>query len=189
MKALFERGPYDGVELDHNDINLYTTFYPIGHRQFVLMPPLDQWDAIRRGDKSKHDQFEKLFPYELIRSPESIRAVFDDNGGLDRALIDERDGRATPQIPTVPTGKYYLCIQGTWCRAAADQFTVTDEKGRIWTCQEISRVEAERADVFHNVSELAREHAISKTSESLSWGIEHCEAPFQLAARLANIID
>ena len=53
MQAMLHGGPYDGIVLDHNDINLYTRFLPVGIRKFVLMPPLKDWDAVRRGDKEK----------------------------------------------------------------------------------------------------------------------------------------
>ena len=35
MEAKLFDGPYRGVSLDHNDVNLYTQFVPVGIRKFV----------------------------------------------------------------------------------------------------------------------------------------------------------
>lgn len=75
MKAEFFGGPYDGKVLDHNEVNQFTEFARCrldgGIVHFVLMPPLELWDQIRRGEMPKNSTGDggKPYPYELCREP------------------------------------------------------------------------------------------------------------------------
>jgi hypothetical protein len=61
MKAKFVGGPYDGLELDHDQINAYCDIGSIpadggGRRLFVSLPPLERWDDLVSGRVSKEDK-------------------------------------------------------------------------------------------------------------------------------------
>src|SRR6185312_11208615 len=52
MKARFVGGAYDGLELDHDEVNRYgDPWWVPGEpgRLYVFMPPPDQWDGILAG--------------------------------------------------------------------------------------------------------------------------------------------
>jgi len=130
MFAKFKGGPYDGIELDHNDINLYTAFTLIGIRKFLLMPPFDKWDAVRRGEIDKNADFGKRLVYELVRTPLVSVATFDPDGNVfANAVRDQAEGRGPAFIPRPFTGAYYECVRGDWALTQAGRFSVTDEKG------------------------------------------------------------
>jgi len=196
MIARFVGGPYDGVELDHNDINLYCRFTPIGLRKFVLMPPLADWKAVKKGDKTKEDQFDMLLSYDLVRTATGMTAYFDDKAErLSQASAEQRQG--TQVVPHVPfTGAYYKCMRGDVDYLALEKvgfFPVTDQKGREWVCHAVSRDEAENPNILEQMYPVveaqgkAHEQGFSRMGTKVS--ILHCESKEELPAKLADILD
>jgi len=144
MKAILNDGPYDGTELDHNDINLYTTFWPVGVRQFIIMPPPSDWDAVRQDQKDKSGPFEGSRPiYELIRTGGTIEGRFDCDGNVFSSAIQEhQEGRQ--KVPVIEfSGQYFGCWLGKLRSFPDDYFMVTDEKDREWLCIWLSKEEGE----------------------------------------------
>src|ERR1700722_19533543 len=96
MKATLRGGPYDGIVLDHNDVNLYTIFHAVGFRKFIFMPPLADWDAVRHGDKGKFGPFDSpCFTYELVHIGHAIlEGRYDSDGTiLGEATREYQEGR------------------------------------------------------------------------------------------------
>jgi len=66
--ALFEGGPYDGMKININHINVYCNITPIatkrGLRLFVLLPPLKDWERVVKGELAKEGPFDILHCYE-----------------------------------------------------------------------------------------------------------------------------
>lgn len=196
MIARFVGGPYDGVELDHNDINLYCQVSPIGLRKFVLMPPLADWEAVKKGDKTKDDQFDMHLSYELVRTSTGMTANFDDKAErFLQALEEQRQGtQAAPDVPF--TGACYKCMRGDVDYLALEQvgfFPITDQKGREWVCHAVSRDEGENANISEQMYPVveaqgkAHEQGFSRTGTKAP--ILHCESKEELPARLADILD
>lgn len=190
MIAKFNCGPYDGIELDHNDMRLYAGFQPVGTRKFVIMPPFDQWDAVRRGEVEKDDVKGMRLVYELVRTPTGAVATFDSDGSVFvKALNDEREGRGPAFVPRPFTGAYYQCVRGEWALPPAGRVSVTDEKGRKWACLKISNKEGERPDLFAPVADLMKAHDAAGTDERFQVSTHHCESAHELPAKLADLID
>lgn len=91
MIAPFMGGPFDGLELDHNQINAHCEMVPIpteaGVRLFVLMPPLSDWDRLVAGVVSKEGVTGKFHPYERVFA--GSRVEFHDaavNGAFQQAV-------------------------------------------------------------------------------------------------------
>ncbi len=191
MLAKCKGGPYDGTELDHNDINLYAKIMPVGVRNFVALPAFQNWDAVRRSEIDADKAFDKSSPfYELIRTPDGMDAVYDH--GCERfgaANRDEREGRGPKPVEQPFTGSYYQCIRGEWAVGTDGRFAVTDEKGRTWACKPITRDEGERSDIFADLPELSRAHDQSGISDRLIVNTVHCESPGELSATLADHVD
>jgi hypothetical protein len=54
MQVVLFGGPYDGTTLYHNDINLYAhKWESFGVQKFLLLPPFQDWKAVRDGDLPK----------------------------------------------------------------------------------------------------------------------------------------
>ncbi len=55
MDAKFYGGPYDGLSLDHNQISRYSMDVLVRTQrlQFLVMPPLPQWEEVVSGARSK----------------------------------------------------------------------------------------------------------------------------------------
>jgi len=188
MKAILHGGPYDGIILDHHDINLYTQFMPIGIRQFVAMPPPKDWDAVRRGDKDKGGPFdEACLGYELIRTPFGVEGRFDSDGSiLADALQEFREGKQV--VPNADfTGQYFKCYRGDLHDVALpdDHFVVTDEKGREWHCFAVSKEEGETGGFAEMVSRLGGK----PSTQPLRLVILLCNDQSELVAKLADQID
>jgi hypothetical protein len=77
MKAKFVGGPYDGMEIDPNQLNkaavtggglILPISSDLGSRMFVLMPPREIWDSIMKGENvavpSRYDPYERKFSSE-----------------------------------------------------------------------------------------------------------------------------
>lgn len=188
MIARLKGGPYDGIELDHNDINLYTAFTPIGRRQFLLMPPFDKWNAVRRGEIEKDADFGMRLVYELVRTPPVSVATFDPDGKVFAdAVRDQAEGRGPAFVPPPFTGVYYQCVRGDWALTQAGRFSVTDEKGRKWACLQVSKEEGEQ--FLGGYSELSQAHDASESTERLQVSTLWVNSADELPVKLADIID
>jgi hypothetical protein len=158
MQATLHGGPYDGIVLDHHDINLYTRFVPVGIHKFVLMPPLNDWDAVRNGDKEKDGQFEETCPiYELVRTAQGMDGRFD----VDGRIFSEATRTYGEGLQLVPraefTGQYFKCYRGDLENSSLPgrHFVVTDEKDRQWSCFPVSKEEGESVPLGEMLSRLA----------------------------------
>jgi hypothetical protein len=188
MQAMLHGGPYDGITLDHNDINLYTRFLPVGIRKFVLMPPLKDWDAVRRGDKDKDGQFDDACPiYELVRTTQGIEGRYDADGSIfAEASREYGEGRqAVPQVEF--TGQYFKCYRGDLQDVALpkEHFVVTDEKDREWHCFAVSKEEGETGGFAEMFSRLGGK----PSTQPLRLVILLCNDQSELPAKLADQID
>lgn len=188
MNAILHGGPYDGTALDHNDINLYTRFVPVGIRKFVLMPPVESWEAVRRGDVDKDGPFDGQCPiYELIRTPSEMEGRYDADGSTFSAAMQEHSEGRQP-VPMVEfTGQYFKCYRGDLRDVSPpdDQFNVTDEKDREWVCMAVSRNEGESGGFGEMLSNLGGE----PLSEPLRMVTLHCNDKEELPVKLADVID
>lgn len=188
MRARFHGGPYDGIDFDHHDINLYTRLMPVGIRTFVLMPPLNEWDAVRRGEKEKDGQFEDASPiYELVRTTHGIEGHFDADGSIFGAASKEysEGHQAVPQVEF--TGQYFKCYRGNLDDVSLplQHFVVMDEKGREWFCFPVSKEEGESGGFGEMLSRLG-----GKPSTQPLWQvILHCNDQNELPSRLADQTD
>lgn len=188
MQATFHGGPYDGIVLDHNDINLYTRFLPVGIRKFVLMPPLEEWDAVRRGEKGKDGQFEAACPmYELVRTTQGIEGRFDADGSIfAQASREYSEGRQV--VPHVEfTGQYFKCYRGDLedVSLPVEHFVVRDEKDREWVCFPVSKAEGESGGFAEMMSRLGGK----PSTQPLRLVILHCNDQAELPSKLADQID
>lgn len=188
MKAILLSGAYDGIVLDHNDINLYTQFVPVGIRKFVLMPARKDWDAVRRGDLDKNGPFDGDCPiYELIQTQNGMEGQHDADGSIFAAATKEHSEGRQP-VPQVEfTGQYFKCYRGDHrdVSFSDDHFTVTDEKDREWVCVTVSREEGESGGFAEMLSYMGGE----PLSKPLRMVIVNCEDKTQLPIRLADVID
>jgi hypothetical protein len=73
MSAKFVGGAYDGVEMDHKDLNatalVVQTPTPSGLRVFVVLPPREGWEHIRRGEMTKEQAGSPRHTYERVFLP------------------------------------------------------------------------------------------------------------------------
>jgi hypothetical protein len=188
MQARFHGGPYDGIVLDHIDINLYTCFVPVGIRKFILMPPPNEWDAVRRGEKEKDGQFEDACPiYELLRTSQGMKGHFDVDGSVFAEASKEfSEGRQV--VPNIEfTGQYFKCYRCEIGDVAlpAERFEVTDEKEREWVCCPIPREEGESG----GFAEMLSRRGEKSSPQPLRLVILHCDHKSELASKLADQID
>lgn len=188
MQAKLHGGPYDGIVLDHNDINLYTRFLPVGIRKFVLMPPLKEWDAVRRGEKEKDGQFEEACAmYELVRTTQGMEGRFDADGtNFSEASSEYSEGRQfVPQVDF--TGWYFKCYRGDLedVPLPAERFVVTDEKDREWVCFPVSKEEGETGGFGAMLSRSGGK----PSTQLLRLVILHCNDQSELASKLADQIN
>ncbi len=190
MKAILDGGPYDGVELDHNDINLYTGFNPIGSRQFLTMPPLKHWDAVRRGEKDKGGPFDDSCPvYELVDTDQGVRGRYDASAKIFVDAIREYQEGRQP-IPEVEfTGHYFECYRGDMrdVRLPENYFTVTDEKDRRWVCVPVSREYVDSGVGFKAMMSMMGKG--EPLTEPLRSATVLCDDAVELPAKLADFID
>lgn len=185
-KATFYGGPYDGIMLDHNDMNLYTRHWAIGVRTFLAMPPRTKWDDVRRGDLDKDGPFDEDCPiYELLHTPHGIECRYDDGGSFDEACREYGEERQVgPQVKF--TGQYFKCYRDdSGVISIPDRhFAVIDEKDRQWVCVPVSKTEGEGG-----VAEMLSRMGGGPSSKPLRMVILHCEEKTELAAKLADQID
>ncbi len=190
MLAKFKGGPYDGTELDHNDIRLYTKFMPVAGRQFVVMPANKNWDAIRRGEIEPENAFDESSPfYELIRTPIGMEAIYDHGcEQFGAAHQDESEGRVPAPVEPPFFGAYYQCFRGEWAFSIDGFSAVVDEKGRTWACREIGH-EGWGPSNPSDTSRIWAAHRDCGTDERLREVTHHCDSLTDLAAELADEID
>ena len=140
-------GPYDGMKLDHNDLNLYATFQPVGIRRFFIMPDGGEWDAVRLGEKNPKtdDVFHGQGSiYELVRTSSGAELRYDpDESAFRAARLEFADSRQPVAVDTTKW-EYYQCHRGEE-RAPFPEgyFTVTDEKDREWRCYAVTQEQQE----------------------------------------------
>jgi len=185
MEALLNDGPYDGTDLDHNDVNLYTQFVPIGGRKFLIMPPRDKWDAVRHGDLPKGGPFDGVCPiYELVRTTAGMMGMYDPDGSIFTAASRQ----PIPSARTYPfAGQYFKCYRGDLrdVSISENHFNVTDEKDREWVCIPVSREEGETGGLGEALLHLGAE----PWSEPLKIVIVHCDDKADLATKLSDQLD
>jgi hypothetical protein len=91
MGIRFYGGPYDGVEVEHTEINKHASPLSIhsdlGTRVFVLMPPRESWDRLLRNESAETSP---LYPYERIFTPDGPRFEWPPPGGFDQALLEAK---------------------------------------------------------------------------------------------------
>ena len=141
MIAICIGGPYDGVKLDHNDINLYTHFHLVGIRKFIFMPARSEWDSVRRGEKDKNEAFDGNGSiYELVRTTAGVELRYDDDGSVLRSATQEfQDGRQ-PIPVDLTKWEFYRCFRGEQVSPFPETaFSVTDEKDRQWKCIAVTK--------------------------------------------------
>jgi hypothetical protein len=78
-KSRFFGGAYDGLELDHEQINAYCEIWsqPVEgdeRRKFVLVPPPDKWDDLVAGriGKDKKAEWGTTWMYEMKRTQSGV---------------------------------------------------------------------------------------------------------------------
>jgi hypothetical protein len=73
MAAIFVGGPYDGMALDHRQINAFAMVVPVFRgpqsRQFLMMPPRGEWDRLVRGEIAKDQAVGDRYIYERVFVP------------------------------------------------------------------------------------------------------------------------
>jgi hypothetical protein len=94
-KAKFFGGQYDGLQLDHNEINAHCKFTSIptskGLMQFLLMPPLTEWEGIVSRSPSRKSDAGNVYPYERVMTESGVE--YHDastNGRFQQAVNDMR---------------------------------------------------------------------------------------------------
>jgi hypothetical protein len=179
MNAVVVGGPYDGITVDHNDINLYCSVHGIGFRNFIFFPPRDQWEAVKREEVSK-GELRSLLAYELVRLPTGIELHFDGEGQrMNEARSQEANG-IHPPIPQF-SGMYFQCVPDTEANLEAmisvNPTRTVDDKGRPWLCIPLSQEAGETSPSPSSVFQFGR------------IAIQHCNDPSELPAKLANILD
>jgi hypothetical protein len=189
MLAICKGGPYDGTRLDHNDIKLYCEFIPVGMRKFIILPAVEHWDAYRASAIEKREAFNETSPmYELIRYPDRIEAVFDQQGvAFGQAQRDEAEGHGPQPVEPPFTGAYYQCFRGDWVQGPGWS-TVVDEKGRTWSCRQIGHdgwAPAQPEDTG-KIWAMHREMNIEERLREVSL---HCASVAELPSKLADQID
>jgi hypothetical protein len=152
------------------------------------MPPLKEWDAVRRGDKEKFGQVEDVCPmYELVRTTQGIEGRYDADGSIfAEALKEKKEGRQpVPQV--IITGQYFKCYRGDLQEVSVpdDHFVVTDEKDREWICFPVSKEEGETGGFAEIFSRLGGKP--STQPPRLVFLL--CNDQSELAAKLADQID
>lgn len=70
MFAELTGGPYDGIVLDDDAINRTCQFVPARTedrvRNFLLLPPLAEWEKLRTGELTKSGHFGSFNVYEQV---------------------------------------------------------------------------------------------------------------------------
>ena len=199
MLAKFIGGPYDGIALDHNDINLYCTFSRIGGCTFIEMPPFENWEAVRRGDVDKNTPFPKvcLF-YQLVRNETGMEARFDENAeALLTAMREQEQAGSRAVPPSVEfRGTYYRCLRGDVDNlgvTAPDSFSVRDEKGRNWVCHPVAKEGAASPSLFAGIADVleaqGRSHELGLASRGTKVEVLLCDSRDELRRKLADILD
>jgi hypothetical protein len=189
MNAMLHGGPFDGTVLDHNDVNLYTLFHPVGIRKFIIMPPLADWDAVRRGEIDKTGPFTgQRSTYELIHTEDGVEGHFDPDGAtMAEAMKEYSEGHQV--VPDIPfTGQYYKCYRGDTKdlpQRTAEHFVVLDEKDREWLCIAVSKEEGESESFAEILAKMGGE----PSSQPFRFVSVHCDGLSQLPAKLSDEID
>lgn len=85
MQARFCGGPYDGMALEVAEVERYARPLPGGSgRNFIRLPPREEWDAVLRGQKSKEGPFGGPCPvYERVFRAEDEEFRFEAGLGFD----------------------------------------------------------------------------------------------------------
>lgn len=135
MNARFVGGPLDDQTFDHNQLNALADIVPLstesGHRQFLLMPDLDQCQRILRGEASKGESAGPSHPYEREFLADG-GVVYRDasNGTFDEAL------RAQSR-PLTPEDQEQKAMFGLY----ADQFAERLRQAELSGATEVSIVQ------------------------------------------------
>ncbi len=92
-KAKFFGGQYDGLQLDHHEINAHCKLASIptnrGLIQFLLMPPLNEWEGIVSGSRSRKSDDGHLYPYERVMTESGVEYHDASTNGRFQQAVDE----------------------------------------------------------------------------------------------------
>lgn len=193
MKAEFRGGPYDGITLDHNDLNLYGEIAHFGYRSFVLLPPRDQWDAIKRGELESPPPPE--YPYERIRTQGGVYFQYAGDGAFEDAFTNQ--DQIPPGYSVVKSDDtYFRCMRGDASYVVlerAGHFPMEDEKGRTWVCHEVSAEVAQNSRVFEGIEDMMEAQGELRDKGLSEKGTEccifACSSRDELLRKLSDVID
>jgi hypothetical protein len=91
--ALFEGGPYDGMKININQINKYCNITPIatkrGLRLFVVLPPLQDWERVVKGEIAKEGPFDVFHCYERKLVPGGAEFHYCSGETISEALSEQ----------------------------------------------------------------------------------------------------
>ncbi len=91
--ALFEGGPYDGMKININHINKYCNMTPIatkrGLRLFVVLPPLQDWERVVKGEIAKEGPFDVFHCYERKLVPGGAEFHYCSGETISEALSEQ----------------------------------------------------------------------------------------------------
>jgi hypothetical protein len=93
VEALFVGGPYDGMSLSLEQITTYGIVTPVssqrGIRLFVLLPPVDVWARLVKGEITKERSFEILYCYERKLIPGAAEFHYGSEDTISQALAQQ----------------------------------------------------------------------------------------------------
>lgn len=183
MKAVFVDGPYQGIEIDHNDMKLYCRQENAGNRFFIHVPPRDKWDAVR-DNPDLLMQIPEFLVYELAFTKDGCELRFDESG--DRLDEAKAQGQTGIHLPSPPL-QTFICLPKYKAKPDATQpeksFLVRDDKDREWYC--ILKVEAEHVESVESFMKLLKDF----TQVFGNVSIQYCESTDDLPAKLADFLD
>lgn len=189
----FVGGPYDGLKIDHNDVNLYADVTPMPPHAFVTLPPFAYWDAVKRGEIGKNGPFgeltdEKPFGeskliYERVMAANGFQFHFDADGKRYDEAMYGGGNAPPPQIDD--TGRFFKC-----CRHMPNlgdgYSTVTDEKDRVWKCKEITKLEFDSGDAANDILALLGGEPSKDRPQVI---VMRCDNELEMQMKLSDVID
>lgn len=186
MRAKCQGGPYDGLELDHNDINLYLSLRPCGRRTFLFFPPPDQWEAVKHGELSRDGPFNGDCPvYELVRLGDGNAVCIFDPDGSRLWEAGEQLARTPAEPVRVPDGYQIVnCWLGKFQGMTLPEplVVIVDEKDRTWACCSEEHFSKE-------TEQLLKKVAGDKMDERERFSARACRTREELIHSLSDVLD
>jgi hypothetical protein len=106
LMAKFVGGPYDGMEISHEQINRHASVMPMPagrqNRLFLLMPPRAEWERICRGEIIKDQAGGPLHAYERVFVPDGAEFHDASDGRLDEATAGKEDPAFAEVMENMP---------------------------------------------------------------------------------------